>query len=362
MNELPTGTERSGIRRGRDTGWRGNVESFEFDESTEGRQWGDGNGVALDGATRRARGLGWFSIGLGASQVLAPRAVARLTGVGDTWGRSMLMRLFGLREITAGVGILSGRRSGAWVWARFFGDIIDLATLGSALRSRKARRARVAESIGAVAGVTLLDYLTARQLSHRDGRRRREDEAAGTVEVAKTITVNAPAAEVYLFWRDFENLPRFMAHLENVEVQDDRRSRWTAKGPAGKPVTWEAEITEERPSELIAWRSLPGSDVSTSGVVRFLPAPGGRGTIVRVDMTYDPPAGKLGAAIAKLFGKEPGQQVEGDLRRFKQVVETGEVINSDASIHAGRHPAQPPEEVPPNVAANLNANWKGATR
>ena len=123
--------------------------------------------------------------------------------------------------------------------------------------------------------------------------------------------------------------------------------------PAGMTVEWEAELIQEKECDWIAWRSLAGSQIENSGSVRFEPAPGGRGTELRVDLQYDPPAGFFGASIAKLFGKEPSEQIEGDLRRFKQVMETGEVINSDASIHRGMHAAQPPEEVPDRVRARL---------
>jgi uncharacterized membrane protein len=125
-------------------------------------------------------------------------------------------------------------------------------------------------------------------------------------------------------------------------VIDDRRSRWRAKAPAGTSVEWEAELIDDRPNELIAWRSLEGSTVDNSGFVRFERAPGGRGTVVHVELRYCPPAGALGAAVAKLFGEEPRQQLYDDLRAFKQVMELGEVVKSDASIHTGMHPAQPP--------------------
>jgi uncharacterized membrane protein len=160
--------------------------------------------------------------------------------------------------------------------------------------------------------------------------------------VTKTITVDRSPEEVYRFWRALENLPRFMAHLESIESRDGRRSHWKARGPAGMTIEWDAEIIDDRPNQLIAWRSLEGADVDSQGIVRFTRAPGGRGTEVHVELRYDPPAGRLGAAVAKLFGREPGQQIAGDLRRFKQVLEVGEVVHSDASVHRGTHPAQPP--------------------
>ncbi len=188
------------------------------------------------------------------------------------------------------------------------------------------------------------------------------------IRVRKSITVNRPADEVYGFWRNFENLPRFMHHLESVQVTGAGRSHWKAKAPAGTSVEWDAETTEDRPNELIAWRSVEGADVSNAGEVRFVPAPGGRGTEIHVDLRYDPPAGKLGALVAKLFGEEPNQQVDGDLRRFKQVLEIGEVLYSDASIAGGLHPAQPSDApLPPredreeSILAERSADAAAAT-
>jgi uncharacterized membrane protein len=145
------------------------------------------------------------------------------------------------------------------------------------------------------------------------------------VLVERSITIGMAPQELYNFWRNFENLPQFMAHLEDVTVQNNTRSHWVAKGPASTQFEWDAEITQDQPNELIGWRSLPGADVQNQGTVRFQPAPGNRGTVVRVTMQYDPPAGPLGAAIAKLFGEEPNVQVDGDLRRLKQMLEAGEI-------------------------------------
>jgi len=144
------------------------------------------------------------------------------------------------------------------------------------------------------------------------------------VKVVKAVTINRPAEELYRFWRNFENLPRFMSHLESVKLEG-QRSHWVARGPAGLSASWDAEIINEQPNTLIAWRSLEGSQVSTAGSVHFSPAAAGRGTEVRVTLKYDPPAGKLGAAVARLFGEEPGQQIDEDLHRFKQLMEAGEV-------------------------------------
>ena len=145
------------------------------------------------------------------------------------------------------------------------------------------------------------------------------------IKVEKSVTINKSPEELYRFWRNFENLPRFMNHLESVHVTGNNRSHWVAKAPAGRTVEWDAEIYNEKENELIAWRSLEGADVDSAGSVHFQAAPSGRGTEVRVVLKYDPPGGIVGATIAKLFGEEPSQQIEDDLRRFKQVMETGEI-------------------------------------
>jgi len=172
------------------------------------------------------------------------------------------------------------------------------------------------------------DWLTAGRDVHRG------------VKVTHSLTVRRTPEECYRTWRAFENLPRFMDHLISVEVIDERRSHWVAKAPAplGR-VEWDAEIIQDTPNELISWRSLRDADVDNAGSVRFRPAPGGRGTEVTVELNYEPPAGRLGIAIAKLLGEEPKQQLEDDLRRFKQIMETGEVVVSESQI-TGR--AQPP--------------------
>jgi uncharacterized membrane protein len=162
--------------------------------------------------------------------------------------------------------------------------------------------------------------------------------------VKTAVTVGRPVTEVYSFWRNFENLPRFMTHLESVEVLEGRRSHWVALGPAGVRLEWDAETIEDRPNDLISWRSIPGGNVDTAGHVRFRPAPGNRGTEIVVEMRYDPPGGVVGATIAMFFGRSGEQVVTRDLHAFKSVMEVGEVVHSDASIHDRQHPAQPPSD------------------
>jgi uncharacterized membrane protein len=285
-------------------------------------------------ATGLATFLGWFSIGLGLAEALAPDTVARLIGVRDSERNRRLLRAMGLREITSGLGILTRPASASWMWSRVAGDAIDLSLLGTALASDEHERGRTAAATAAVLGVAALDVVCAQRLSEGAS-------ADQGIHVAHSVTINRPIEEVYDFWHDFENLPRFMLHLEQVRTTGDRRSHWKAKAPAGMSVEWDAVTTEDRPNELIAWRSVEGATVENSGSVRFRRAPGDRGTEVVVELHYDPPGGKVGASIAKLFREEPGQQVPDDLRRFKSVMETGEVLLSDATLKRGPHPAKP---------------------
>jgi uncharacterized membrane protein len=149
------------------------------------------------------------------------------------------------------------------------------------------------------------------------------------VRVDESVTIDKPAAELYRRWRDFANLAQLLSNLESVTDLGGGRSRWVAKGPMGHRATWDAEIITERDNELIGWKSVEGSEVATAGSVHFRPAPGGRGTELRVELKYEPPAGKLGAAAAWLFGDSAGQQVRDDLRRFKRVMETGTVPTTE---------------------------------
>jgi len=280
--------------------------------------------------------LGWFSIGLGITEIAAPCTTARLIGVRDDARSRTLMRAVGLREVASGVGILTRSRPTVWVWSRVAGDVMDLTLLGTAFNSERTRRNRTATATAAVLGVAALDLWSGERMRHAPGRR--------AVHVTKSITVDRPQEEVYRFWHDFANLPRFMRHLHSVQITGEGRSHWKVEGPAGTTVEWDAEVTDDRPNELIAWRSVEHADIHHAGSVHFRPAPGGRGTEITVELRYEPPAGKATTMLAKLFRKEPGQEVYDGLRALKQIMETGEVLVSDATVGSGPHPAYPQEE------------------
>ncbi|MEA2157113.1 MAG: hypothetical protein QOE11_3253 [Solirubrobacteraceae bacterium] len=151
------------------------------------------------------------------------------------------------------------------------------------------------------------------------------------MHVKAAITVRRARGELYAFWRDFEGFPDFMAHLEEVRETAPGRSHWKATAPLGMSAEWDAQITEDVAGERISWHSVEGSKIENSGTVHFIPAPGDQGTEVHVELRYDVPGGAVGALAAKLFGEEPAIQIKDDLRRFKQIVETGEIARSEGT-------------------------------
>ena len=242
-----------------------------------------------------ARFLGWFSIGLGTAQVTAPRLICRVIGASGEGKSRSVMRLMGAREITQGVGILTRPRPTGWVWSRVAGDCLDLSLLGLTALKNKEHRARTAFAIANVVAVTVPDIFESKHLSAKKGEPRK------SMLVRKAVTINRPVDEV--------------------------RSAW-------------ASATELQ-------SKLDGSGASVS----FTEAPGNRGTELAVDFDYAPPAGDLGGAVLKLAGKDLATQLSDDLRRFKQIVETGEVVRSDGAPdghrladHLRQRAAQPLEE------------------
>ena len=213
---------------------------------------------------------------------------------------------------------------------------------GSALAAYAARRRDMTGGLAAAAGAALLYRGTTghcpinerigRDTAHPNEYAAIADYESDTreqlggrrgIHVDESVTINRPVSELFRFWRNFENLPRFMNHLESVAMRENGISHWVAKGPAGVPVEWDARIINEVQNKVIGWQSLEGSTVSTAGSVNFDETL--RGTEVHVHLQYNPPGGKLGAAVARLFGEEPTVQVREDLRRFKQLLETGTI-------------------------------------
>jgi uncharacterized membrane protein len=180
-----------------------------------------------------------------------------------------------------------------------------------------------------------------RQNPRADKRRPDMPTLAGGrgLRVERTVTIMRPAADLYAAWRDLRRLPEVMAHLESVTPLEEGRSRWAVRGLADVALTWEAELIADEPGRLIAWRSVAGGDVDNAGSVRFTPAPGDRGTEVKVLLSYAPPAGRLGGAVAAVLGRGGDREVREDLRRFKQRMEADEVAIGGGSSTRGRQPA-----------------------
>jgi uncharacterized membrane protein len=161
----------------------------------------------------------------------------------------------------------------------------------------------------------------------RESNTRRKLGGPRGIHVEHSVTINRPVTELYRFWRNFENLPKFMQHLESVAAREEGISHWVAKGPAGMRVEWDARIINEIENRVIAWQSLRGSTIATAGAVNFDETE--RGTVVHVHMQYNPPGGKLAAAVAYMLGEEPNLQVQEDLRNFKRLMETGETPTTE---------------------------------
>jgi uncharacterized membrane protein len=198
--------------------------------------------------------------------------------------------------------------------------------------------ARTIGWLGLGLGIAAVAKWTLSQKKGRDAR---------AITVRTSITIKRDPGEVYRFWRRLDNLPLFMRHVDRVS-ESDGHSVWRAHGPAKARLEWEAELVADREGERLAWRSLEGATIPNRGAVEFRRAPRDQGTEVHLELGFEPPLGALGASIARLFDEVPEIQFKNDLRRLKQILETGEVVHSDASIHRGMHPARPaaPEDLP----------------
>ena len=220
-------------------------------------------------------------------------------------------------------GINVGRRE------RWISGLAGAALIGYGLKARRLRGLLIPAGIGligrAVTGRSRINRALGRNSARRDTSGRVASLASGEgTRTEHAVVIARPRDELFQYWRQFENLPRFMDNLESVTMLDGRRSHWVAKGPLGARVEWDAEIHNEIPDELLAWRSLPGSELDQAGSVHFTPAEGG-GTEVRIVLRYTVPGGTVGEAVAHLLGNDPERQVADDLRRFKQVMEAGDV-------------------------------------
>jgi uncharacterized membrane protein len=276
-----------------------------------------------DAWERLANGLGWFSVGLGLSELVAPGPMAKFIGVRNSSSNRSVLRAFGVREIGAGIGILSQERPSGWMWSRVAGDLLDLASLLSAVASRGSRGGRLAGSIGAVAGVMALDCYCASQMD-RLPQSRGEDQQSRRASHSAIITIDRPAEDLYRQLRDF--------------------MRVRGEGGESRIFTSGVEIAEDPGNQRLGWRARPGAGITVAGSIRFAPAPANRGTIVKAELD-SPLTGTAGRFAGKLVRFAGGELLQNELRKFKQLVETGEIATSDATVETGIHEAQPPREL-----------------
>lgn len=294
---------------------------------------------------RLATGLGLFGIGLGLAQVIAPRKVERLIGVRDRTRPRNVVRAYGVREIATGVAILAQPGSARGVWSRVAGDVLDLAAIGTAYSKHDAKRGPLTIAAVSVLGLTALDILCSKQLQSNG------DALKAPERFSKTIVIDRNPEDIYNFCRNLENVPKFVSVIESVEVHDGQRAHWKARLSRGRTMEWDTEIREDEPNRGFSWRGADRSKFRRSGSVQLEPAPGNRGTLVRLEMELAAP--RMLARAAKAAGI-PQAILSKSLHALKQILETGEVVQSESSVYGGlgMHPAQPPEQVPEEVFAH----------
>lgn len=299
-----------------------------------------------------ARGLGWFSILLGMSELVCGRALARWLGMPGT---ETLVRTYGVREITTGIGILASADPTPWIWSRVVGDALDAGSLAAGLHDENPREGNVAMALANIIAVTVLDVYCAHRLSaeqrpalpahhdysnrsglpssaYRQRRRGNTDHTAtGTaLEAAAqaSITIPRPADDLRALWLSPKAQTRIWEHFAEVTAVNDRTADWTAHGPAGGAYRWRTQ-TEETGTDQVRWSTLDGADVPNAGSLTFRPAPGDRGTELHLTVRFDPPGGAVGQVVSKLFHIVPREIVLTALYRFRALALTGELPLTD---------------------------------
>lgn len=316
---------------------RDGVSAADRTSEQGGNSPANGAGDAEHSSAPLARALGVASLGLGLTQIVAPRAVARFIGIDEHDRSRAILRTIGVRELASGIATDPRPEPGGWVG----GNALDLALLFAAMGWPGADRKRVNAAMAAVLGITAADAISAARLAMRDGPTEESQAEPEDVPVTAAITVGAPLGQVFQAWEGFQNIPRFMGDFAEVEIHDTRTSRWSATLPAGMTLEWDVAITESTPNEVIAWRAGEGSPIDASGQIRFRPAPRDQGTEVLFSAAFRPPGGELGRKIGGLFAEGIATKIQNDLRRFKQLMELGEIVVSDDSAIKGPNPARP---------------------
>jgi uncharacterized membrane protein len=273
-------------------------------------------------ADRLATFLGWFSAGIGMTALLFPKTLAKAIGAPR---HSVLTRAMGLRELVVGAGILSTRRPAGWIKARLASDALDLAVLMRTYGTRGSGPIRLTGATAMAAGITTLDLICANELSKGPAAVMESAAKPGVIRAEASMAINKGPEECYRFWRQLENLPKFMKYLESVETTSERASLWRVKLGAKRMAEWECVITRDTPYEEISWQSVGRAALDTNGMVRFEPRLSGPGAIVRVTMQYTPPTARFLVLADPVLEIVSEHQLKEDLRRLKSLMETGEI-------------------------------------
>ena len=282
---------------------------------------------------RIARGLGWFSVGLGLTELVSGKTLDRYLGTG---GHQGTLRLFGLRELAAGAIILAQKEPSAGsVWSRVGGDVMDLIFLGKALEEQRSRtkQERLGVATATVVVITALDVYCAWKLS-QSSKPKGEAMEEDPTSVETSITLNGSPAELYQLWRDPQTLPQVMGHFATVTATADDRAHWSVNGPVKTSLQWDSQIVQEEPGSFVRWYSTQGAKIPNGGSIRFHPAPVGRGTVATLSIDFHPPGGSFGQAAAKVLGIVPKVLADKALRRFKSLAESGEIPTLKDNVSA----------------------------
>ncbi|MBV8902463.1 MAG: SRPBCC family protein [Acidobacteriia bacterium] len=285
---------------------------------------------------RLGEALGYLSIGLGVAEIAAPRLLSGVIGAPPS--RPWLLRGMGIREVANGLGILAQPRQAEWMWARVVGDAVDLGLLGLAFTSHRANGLRLIAATAAVAGVTALDVFRSMRLCGKRYRHvspRMLSNGRGA-RIQRSIAINCTPDRVYDVCRNFSNLPRSIPYLQSVQEMGNKTLRWVARTPAGKAMESTVALIEDRPHQLISWRSLNDDPNENSGSLRISEAPTRRGTILTLELHYKPAADGTGF-LDMMLGARADFHAQEALRRLKGLVETGEIPTTKGQT-SGRPP------------------------
>ncbi|MBV9999268.1 MAG: SRPBCC family protein [Verrucomicrobia bacterium] len=244
--------------------------------------------------------------------------------------RAGLLRTYGLREIVNGAGILAAKDPTPWIWARIAGDALDIATVATGLGDHNPKKDNVLLALAALTGATAADVICSRRLSQ--AQRTTLGPRGGGAEATRieaSLTIEKPAEELYRRWSEPETLSKVMGHFAEIQASGDGRAHWQVRGPFGRALEWDMRTVEERPGEVLRWQALPGSHLPVEGSVRFRPAAADRGTVATLCFQFDPPGGVLGDTALKGLGGAPRLIASKALRRFKNLVETGEIPTTE---------------------------------